>query len=131
MSLKKIFLVISLLTLLLTPAVFAQAACSWEVLTISSSFSGGATYTSGGCDASKGFSQDTSAKGCSGLTRPDTSAAFGQTSVCCCEKESGQPVSTKAPKFQIPNLQITLPGLNLTQPTCQQNGSGDYTCKVN
>lgn len=132
MRIKKIFLSLSLLISFFIPVAFAQAACSWEILTISSSYSGngGNTTSSGGCAASKGLVQDTTGR-CSGLTKPDTSLALGQTSVCCCEQESGETTISTVPKFEIPELQIDLPGLNLTQPECTQGGNGEYTCKVN
>ena len=62
-----------------------------------------------------------------------------QTPICCCTGEDnfivpgdgGIQPSDDAPKFEIPDLQVDLNGLNFTQPTCTQDDNGEYLCKVN
>jgi hypothetical protein len=120
------------LFVLLSPTLVSAAACQWEVLTISSSPSmiGGGTTYSGGCKANQGYTQDNTG-GCAGITKPETTSMLGQMAICCCQPKSGASVPSKAPKFEIPDLQVSLTGLTLTQPKCVQGTNGEYTCKVN
>lgn len=59
--------------------------------------------------------------------------------ICCCTASDNMisPSDNKGdavappPKFTIPDLQINLPGLVLSHPTCEPNDDNGYQCKVN
>jgi hypothetical protein len=134
MKIKKLFLILPILTLLLAPTIlFAAQECAWRVeMTISYPENGG-SQTTGGCyhDIEQ---YAVAGQTCVGTPPEASSGGAGYArNVCCCPKVayySGDDPE-RAPKFEIPQLQINLTGLNLSQPTCTQGGDGEYICKIN
>lgn len=118
---KKLLFIIIPIVLLLA-ASGAQAACSWEILTVSSlpSASGGGTSSSGGCGPKNLASSDFS--NCDPSSKPKYSSAFGQQLHCCCPPE---PV--KNTLFEAPDIKIDIPGMEkLSDIKCPE---GD-TCEI-
>ncbi len=128
MRIKKIFLSLSLLATLFVPMAFAQAACTIREQR-TATMAGVASMPA--CNAKLGETQSDNSN-CPGI-KTTIRYAIGENiqDVCCCEQESSETTISTVPKFEIPELQIDLPGLNLTQPQCTQGGNGEYTCKVN
>ncbi len=134
MNKKKLFLILALSVILLAPVSLVQAAaCTWRQEMITTNPELGTSQTTGGCITGENRPTTGSVDTCSGA-QPATTNSFLTTtrSICCCgANTSAGAVTTKAPKFEIPELQIKLPGLNFSQPQCLQGVNGEYICKVN
>ncbi|MFA6416598.1 MAG: hypothetical protein WCW61_00200 [Patescibacteria group bacterium] len=124
MRIKKIFLSLSLLISFFIPVAFAQAG----QCTIRNERTPAIAGQSA-CEAGEEKSDNNLCPGINTSIRWQGSDRFQD--ICCCVKESSETTISATPKFEIPELQINLPGLNLTQPECTQGGNGEYTCKVN
>lgn len=63
------------------------------------------------------------------IAKPTDGAVYA----CCCGTEvvvSDTVASGKAPKFTMPEWQIKIPTVNLSQPTCVANTDGSFKCSV-
>ncbi|HZJ40888.1 MAG TPA: pilin [Candidatus Saccharimonadales bacterium] len=115
MRVKKIFLALSLLIMILAPTAFAQAACNWRPAYPLVDLETEAPAGMAGCHT--GEKEGT---GC------DNTKSDGF--ICCCDSAQSP---LPPPKFQIPELQIDLGEQIFSQPTCTPNNNGTYQCKVN
>lgn len=116
----KIF-IISALGIFFITANSLAAACSWEIVTVSSmpSISGGGTSQTGGCEP-KGLATSPGTN-CQSLAKPKHSAALGQSLVCCCPKKAVAPKNTL---FKAPDIQIEIPGMEkLSDINCAEGES--------
>ncbi|QQG52239.1 MAG: hypothetical protein HY931_02745 [Candidatus Falkowbacteria bacterium] len=129
MRTKKIFFSLLLLISVFFPIAFVQAAACTIREQRTATMAGVASVPA--CNAQLGEVQSDNSN-CPGI-KTNIRYAIGENiqDVCCCVKESSETAISTVPKFEIPELQIDLPGLNLTQPQCTQGGDGEYTCKVN
>ncbi|MFA6995329.1 MAG: pilin [Patescibacteria group bacterium] len=104
----------------------ASGDCSWKAIKTEP------FGVSGGCDTAGG---EKNGNTCSASTKPSDSAIaqanVSFTYVCCCKPTVAAPVFTP-PKFILPNIQISIPGLNLTTSSIQSelNADGSYTVSV-
>ncbi|MFA5131494.1 MAG: pilin [Patescibacteria group bacterium] len=127
---KKLIFIISFITIFFIFSAPAWAACSWETEITTTTYtalgSAPVTSVSGGCIA-KSMLKDSDTK-CSG-TKPTFSINSGKSAVCCCDGDLGS--TDKMPLFNIPDLQVKIPGMqNFSQTTCIPGASGGYFCQI-
>lgn len=112
----------------------AYSGCTWRHLTVTSG--GTAAYSqSGGCENGEKAVSDKEESRCLGI-KPESSSIFTSNGVtinttyhCCCMAD----IKTEDPKFIMPDLKVTIPGLTLS-PTSSlitsQDIEGNYNISV-
>jgi len=130
----KIFLFLFWLTILIAPGSISAAAnnCNWRAETTQTNPEiGGYSQTNGGCYTGEKRPEGNSSTTCDMATKPgDSSSGFFSTRyICCCENTVLSPGATP-PKFEIPEMQIDIPTVNLTGATCQANDDGTFFCQI-
>jgi len=101
------------------------AGCSWKIRKISNGGPSGSKVT-GGCLSDEAVSD---IKKCNS-TPPELSSM--EQSVCCCSTPTATIISTP-PKFVMPELQISIPGLTLTPSSSikyTSNSDGSYYVEI-
>jgi hypothetical protein len=74
---------------------------------------------------------------CPSATRPEAKILSGgqaggqpESAGCCCKNQAYTSPTAATPKFTIPELQIPLPTLKLSEATCVNRGDGTSQCQI-
>lgn len=129
---NKIIRLVSLIFLfiLLSPALVSAATCTVRAERVSGI--AGLEGTAA-CDTRLNETKSDNDK-CPGI---DTSFRYQGLdrwqNICCCQPEDGAAVKSAAPKFDPPQLQIKIPGLDFveTDVNCINLAGGAYSCSIN
>ncbi len=129
---KKFFYFLSIIGLFFIFSTPVLAACSWEAETTSYTYStpGGTPSVSitGGCKPKNLFKSNESR--CT-TKKPTYSTNSGSEAVCCCDSDSAATTAFKAPEFEIPRMQIQIPGMDdLSKINCLPGAGGAYFCEI-
>jgi hypothetical protein len=101
-------------------AARANTTCAWQTIVTN-----GQTTTSEDCTGT-GITKSADESVC---PAPKPSDGLNSHSICCCGQYTA-PAASTPPKFDIPQLQITIPTLNLSAVTCTSNNDGTYHCDI-
>ncbi|MDP2944700.1 MAG: hypothetical protein Q8N57_04025 [bacterium] len=130
----KIFLFSIWLVILIIPATIparAEDNCAWRAEVTLTNPELGTSQMTGGCYSNETRPEAGSETNCLATPRPaDSSSGYAYTRyICCCKEAIPAPIIT-APKFIMPELQIKIPTLDLTEPECTLNEDGSYHCEI-
>lgn len=128
---RKIFFIISALSICLLVPASALASCEWRSETTTTNPEISTSDTSGGCSGTERQPKTGDAETCTGTMPSGSSSGFSTTRyVCCCAASAASPKLKEAPKFEIPQMQVKIDTVKLTQPKCTANESGSFSCSV-
>lgn len=131
----KIFLFSIWLVILIIPATIparAEDNCAWRAETTLTSPEIGVGQPPDPCKENNELRPEAGSEtNCLATPRPaDSSSGYAYTRyICCCKETIPAPIIT-APKFIMPELQINIPTLDLTEPKCVLNDDGSFHCEI-
>jgi len=117
-----ILIISSALFLIVAPKAWAANSCSWRAYTLQVD---PPQILSAGCFSDEDRSGDAK---CSDPKPAGSSGLVNTEYFCCCQ--ATQEAATKEPKFKIPELQIDIPTLKLSEVKCQADDSGNFNCPI-
>lgn len=125
---RLLFCFIALSSLLLPLA--AGAECSWRSEMTTTNPEIGTSQTTGGCYSTEAMASADKKQSCTDEKPKGGSSGFATTRyICCCPTDEAPVLKAEPPSFDIPEFQVPIPTVELSQPICTSTDNNSY-CSV-